>query len=213
MNPRKKKNEHKEKHISKKKQEKIKREEARKKQQQLKAQRLMLIPLIKTFVLWIALLGVVHLFVEFFAPLLIKFTAYSVLLIGKITFIPVDFRPVKFIDVFGYPMQIVVECTAYNYYLFSIALAVFAKWTIKDKIKNGLLFIGVVFLMNNFRFLLLGFIGQYYPEIFDTLHDYFWNIIFALITLGLWLIVNEKSQNRYIEQLPESKRKYYQINE
>ena len=83
-------------------------------------------------------------------------------------------------------MEIIVECTAYNFYLFAIALALFANWSVKHKIINLLIFFSVIFFTNILRFFAMGYIGRYYPQFFDTTHDYIWNILFGFMIFGVW---------------------------
>ena len=67
----------------------------------------------------------------------------------------------------GFSMEIIVECTAYNFYLFAIALAVFANWQLRYKLINLLIFFGVIFLTNILRFFAMGYVGRYYPRFFQ----------------------------------------------
>jgi exosortase/archaeosortase family protein len=83
-------------------------------------------------------------------------------------------------------MEIVVECTAYNFYLFAISLAVFANWKLKHKLMNLLIFFLVIFLTNTLRFFAMGYVGRYFPDLFDTTHDYIWNILFGFMIFGVW---------------------------
>lgn len=83
-------------------------------------------------------------------------------------------------------MEIIVECTAYNFYLFAIALAVFANWPVRFKFINLLIFFAVIFFTNILRFFAMGLVGRHYPEFFDTTHDYVWNILFGFMIFGVW---------------------------
>jgi exosortase/archaeosortase family protein len=105
---------------------------------------------------------------------------------GKIFFLPVERLAYSTFSVDGFTMEIIVECTAYNFYLFAIALSVFANWSMKHKLINLLIFIGVIFMVNNLRFYAMGYVGRHYPEIFDTTHDYVWNILFGFMIFGVW---------------------------
>ncbi len=147
-----------------------------------------LLPLIKAFALWFLLVIIVHLpFVkEGFRNFFVGFTTGSTVVMSKILFIPIERMGFANISLNGFNMEIIVECTAYNFYLFAIALAVFANWSIKHKLINLLIFLGVIFLTNNLRFFAMGFVGRYYPEFFDTTHDYVWNILFGFMIFGVW---------------------------
>ena len=147
-----------------------------------------LLPLIKAFVLWFVLVLIVHIpgIKDGFRNIFVGFTTNSTVLMAKMFFIPVEKISFSTISIDGFAMQIIVECTAYNFYLFAIALAVFANWSIRHKLINLLIFFGVIFLTNNLRFFAMGYIGRYYPEIFDTTHDYIWNILFGFMIFGVW---------------------------
>lgn len=190
--------------LNQKKIEKQRRLQKQREQQNKEAKRLILIPLIKTFALWLVLVGIIHFFVGFFGPFLISFTAKALKVFCTVFFIPITLSGLKNVTIMGYPIQVVVECTAYNYYLFAIALAAFAKWTFRDKLINVAIFLFAIFIINNLRFIILAAAGKFYPDIFDIIHDYFWNILFAFITLGLWMLLNGKSQKRYLEKYPQA---------
>lgn len=147
-----------------------------------------LLPLVKAFALWFLLVMIVHIpgIKENFRDMFVGFTTGSTVLLGKILFIPIERLGFSIITVNGFPMEIIVECTAYNFYLFAIALALFANWKLRHKLTNLLIFMGIIFLMNNLRFFAMGYVGRYYPELFDTTHDYIWNILFGFMIFGVW---------------------------
>ena len=147
-----------------------------------------LLPLIKAFALWFILVLIVHIpgIKEGFRNMFVGFTANSTVILGKMLFIPVQKLSFSTISVSGFSMEIIVECTAYNFYLFAIALVVFANWSIIHKMINLPIFLGVIFLTNNLRFFAMGYIGRYYPELFHTTHDYVWNILFGFMIFGVW---------------------------
>lgn len=147
-----------------------------------------LLPLIKAFALWFLLVLIVHIpgIKEEFRNMFVGFTTNSTLLIGKMLFIPIQKAGFSGIIIDGFSMEIIVECTAYNFYLFAIALAVFANWSLRYKLINLLIFFVVIFLTNILRFFAMGYVGRYYPQIFDTTHDYVWNILFGFMIFGVW---------------------------
>jgi exosortase/archaeosortase family protein len=116
----------------------------------------------------------------------VGFTTGSTVFLGKILFIPIERMGFSSITVNNFAMEIIVECTAYNFYLFALALTVFANWSVRHKFINLLIFYGIIFLMNNMRFFAMGYVGRYYPELFDTTHDYVWNILFGFMIFGVW---------------------------
>lgn len=147
-----------------------------------------LLPLIKAFAFWFLLVLIVHIpgVKENFRNMVVGFTTSSTVMLGKLLFIPIKRLGFSTITVDGFSMQIIVECTAYNFYLFAIALAFFANWKFRHKLINLLIFFGVIFLVNNLRFFAMGYVGRNYPELFDTTHDYIWNILFGFMIFGVW---------------------------
>lgn len=147
-----------------------------------------LMPLIKAFALWFILVTIVQLpFIrEDFRDFIVNLTTASTVLVGKIFFLPIERTGFENIQVSGFSMEIIVECTAYNFYLFAVALSLFADWKWKKKIINFIIFIGVIFFVNNLRFYAMGYVGRYYPEFFDSTHDYVWNILFGFMIFGIW---------------------------
>lgn len=147
-----------------------------------------LLPLIKAFALWFILVLILHLpgIKEAFRNFFVGFTTGSTVFVGNLFFIPIERQSFSGITVDGFSMEIIVECTAYNFYLFALSLAVFANWKLKYKLINLLIFFGVIFLTNILRFFAMGYVGHYYPQFFSTTHDYVWNILFGFMIFGVW---------------------------
>jgi len=147
-----------------------------------------LLPLIKSFAFWFLLVIIVHLpgIREDFRTMFVGFTTGSTEIMGKLLFLPVVRTGFSTLSVNNFALEIIVECTAYNFYLFAIALVVFANWSTFHKVVNLLIFFATIFLVNNIRFIAMGYIGRYYPDLFNTTHDYVWNILFGFMIFGLW---------------------------
>ena len=147
-----------------------------------------LLPLIKAFILWFVLVAIVHIpgIKQDFRNMFVGFTTGSTVLMGKLLFLPVTRLGFSTFNVDGFTMEIIVECTAYNFYLFAIALSVFANWSTRHKLLNLLLFFVIIFLVNNLRFFAMGYIGRNYPDFFESAHDYVWNILFGFMIFGVW---------------------------
>jgi exosortase/archaeosortase family protein len=147
-----------------------------------------LLPLIKAFAFWFILVLIVHIpgFRDDFRNFFVGFTTSSTVFIAKLLFIPIQKLSFSMISLSGFNMEIIVECTAYNFYLFALALAIFANWSVKHKLINLLIFIAVIFFTNILRFFAMGYIGRYYPDFFDTTHDYVWNILFGFMIFAVW---------------------------
>jgi exosortase/archaeosortase family protein len=151
--------------------------------------------LIKTFLLWLLLVGLFtnpHL-IDFFKSGFIPFTRSSIIILSKIFRFPAELNVYPDISIFHFRMKVIYECTAFNYYLFILSLMIFSGWSLKLKIINGLIMIFTVFILNSFRFILLGYIGRNYYNLFDSIHNYFWNVLFAVLILILWFILNERA--------------------
>lgn len=164
-----------------------------------------LLPLIKAFALWFVLVMIVHIpgLKEGFRNIFVGFTTYSTYFIGKIFFLPIEKPGFSNITLGGFAMDIIVECTAYNFYLFAIALAVFANWSLKHKFINLGIFLGVIFITNILRFFAMGYIGRYYPVMFDTAHDYVWNILFGFMIFGVWAWRDQKDNPDFKPKEPQ----------
>lgn len=147
-----------------------------------------LMPLIKSFALWFLLVIIVHLpgIREDFRTMFVGFTTGSTEIMGKLLFLPIERTGFSTLVVNNFAMEIIVECTAYNFYLFALALVIFANWSTYHKAVNLVIFFVTIFLVNNIRFIAMGYVGRYYPQLFDTTHDYVWNILFGFMIFGLW---------------------------
>lgn len=146
------------------------------------------IPLIIAVSLWLVTLSVLHLpsikdDVQFFFT---SFTINSTVLVGKLLFIPVTSYNYPNITVDGFTMQVVMECTAYNFYIFVIYLSLLSPVKLKQRLITLAIFLSAVFIVNNMRFILLAYIGQYSARMFHYLHDYLWNILFGLMVFIIW---------------------------
>ncbi|NQU33867.1 MAG: archaeosortase/exosortase family protein [Bacteroidetes bacterium] len=146
------------------------------------------LPLMIAVVLWFVTLSILHLpdikgeVQHFFT----KFTLDSTLLFGKILFIPIESHSFPNITVDGFTMRVVMECTAYNFYIFVIYLSLLSPVSWKQRFVTLAIFLAAVFVVNNMRFIVLGYIGQYSAQLFHYLHDYLWNILFGFMVFLIW---------------------------
>lgn len=147
-------------------------------------------PLLLTFVVWFAVKSIISIPAvgDALAPVFVGFTAHATLLFGKMLFLPVELHKIPHLSVNGFTMEVIMECTAYTFYLFAVLLTVFARWPLKHKLVSLAVFLIVIFVMNKLRFIIMGYIGSVYPGLFDAIHDYLWNILFGFILFGLWLL-------------------------
>lgn len=164
-----------------------------------------LLPLAKSFGLWIVLVVIVawdYTNTQWFAMAFVHYTSYLSIWISKLLFIPAQIIgagttmmttiEVNYLSVSinNYPMIIELECSAYHAYLAIIALVVFSKWTVKQKTLGGLIIFAALSVINSLRIIILGIIGRNNPQIFDLMHDYIWNILLVIVIWGLWEITN-----------------------
>ena len=161
-------------------------------------------PLVLAVLFWFISLIIIHLpsIKDEAALFFVKFTLNSAVAFGKMLFLPVESNNFPFITVDGYTMKIVMECTAYNFYLFVIFLSLFSPVKWKQKITTLVIFLLAVFVVNNLRFITVGYIGKYSQSMFHYVHDYLWNILFGFMVFLIWawrykdtLKVNDENNN------------------
>lgn len=147
------------------------------------------LPLVIAVALWLIISAILHLPVfrkevqEFF----IRFTLNSAISFGKLLFIPVESYMFPKITVGGYTMEVIMECTAYNFYIFVICLSLLSPVKWKHRLLTMLIFVAAIFVVNSFRFYTMGFIGKHYNHLFHDIHDYLWNILFGFMVFLIWL--------------------------
>ncbi len=157
-------------------------------------------PLLFAFGSWFVLLAVLHLpgIKDFVRHIMVSFTHSSAIISGKLLFLPVADKGYPIMDFAGFSMRVILECTAYNFYLFVLMITVFASWNTKQKLINLLVFVSVIFVTNNFRFLVMGAIGRYFPGVFNQIHDYLWNILFTIVVFLLFIWADSRSENQML---------------
>ncbi len=145
-------------------------------------------PLLWAFAAWFVINTIIHLpgLRDHIATFLIKFTTYSAYWFGRVLFLPVEVDRLPFLTVNGFRMQVIIECTAYTFYLFAVVLVIFARWPLRHKFTSLAIMLLGIFVMNNLRFISMGYLGSYRPELFDVVHDIVWNVLFGFIVFGLW---------------------------
>ena len=145
-------------------------------------------PLIIAVALWFVSIMIIHLpaIKDEVAYIFIKFTLDSAVGFGKLLFLPVESYGFPNITVSGYTMQIVMECTAYNFYIFVIYLSLLSPVNWKQKLYTLVIFLAAVFIVNNLRFITVGYVGKYSENMFHYVHDYLWNILFGFMIFLIW---------------------------
>ncbi|MCD4694602.1 MAG: exosortase/archaeosortase family protein [Bacteroidales bacterium] len=182
--------------INRKKEERLKKVQKVQEKKERTVERKRLLPLIKAFVLWIVLVLIVSIpaLKDTFAKFFIDFTTKTVVLVSKLFFVPVQDLGNQLISVAGFQLNIIYECTAYNFYIFVIPLVIFSNWTIKQKFFNLFVFLLSIIFANAFRFIIMGYIGNWFPKLFESVHDYVWNIIFGLMIFIIWFLLEKRSK-------------------
>jgi exosortase/archaeosortase family protein len=166
-----------------------------------------LLPLGKSFLLWIVLVVIVawdytnH---QWFSMAFVNYTTYlsyglakamflQAALLGDgantVTTLVVNYKSIM---IHNYPMIVELECSAYHAYIAMIALVAFSRWTIKQKLVNGAIIFGLLSFINSLRIVMLGVIGRSYPQIFNIMHDYIWNILLVIVIWGIWELMNRR---------------------
>lgn len=94
----------------------------------------------------------------------------------------------------GFPMEIVLECTALHYMIIFIAgVLAFRNHTLSYRAAGIIIGAVTIFFLNIVRIGIIGFIGRYFSSIFEFVHDYLWQGIFALTVILIWVLwVNGK---------------------
>ena len=170
-----------------------------------------LLPLIKAFALWIVLVIVVawdYTNNQWFSMLFVDFTTYLSYALSKIMFIPASIGDngtgmvttlivnYKSIQINHYPMIVELECSAYHAYIAMFSLVIFSKWEWKQKLAGGSILFAALAIINSLRIVMLGVIGRTFPQIFNIMHDYVWNILLVIVIWGLWELANKKMIKR-----------------
>lgn len=89
----------------------------------------------------------------------------------------------------GFPMEIVLECTALHYTIIFVAgVLAFRSHSLSYRAAGIIIGTLVIFLLNILRIGAIGFIGRYFTTLFDFVHNYLWQGLFALLVLLLWII-------------------------
>ncbi len=183
-----------------KQQKKFKQQEAQKQQEELKQNEKLerkeafrkfmhhFKPLIYAVVLWFAATTILHLpaLKESVQHFFVKFTLDTSVGFGKLLFFPITSSSFPYITVSGYTMEVIMECTAYNFYIFVIFLSLFSPVSWKQRLITLLIFLGSVFVVNSFRFITMGYIGKWDASMFHYIHDYLWNILFGIMVFLIW---------------------------
>jgi len=128
-----------------------------------------------------------------FMPAFREFTASAVTALWGLFPVPVVCYGAG-VSFAGFPMEIVLECTALHYMMIFIAgVLAFRGHTRAYRAAGIVLGTFTIFLMNIVRIGIIGFIGKYFGNIFELVHDYLWQGLFALFVVLLWVLwVNGK---------------------
>lgn len=166
-----------------------------------------LIPLAKSFSLWIILVAIFAIDYtsnQWFSMVLIDFTTYTSYGLAKVLSIPAHLTgegvdtvtslniAYQSISIYQFPMIIELECSAYHAYAAIISLVLFSKWQQRNKLIWGPIMLVLLALVNALRIVLLGVIGHKNPTLFNSMHDYIWNILLVIFIWIFWEFVNKR---------------------
>ncbi len=166
-----------------------------------------LLPLAKSFGVWIVAVTFVawdYTSFRWFSMFFVHLTTYFSYAISKLFLIPVKLLGSNtdiittlkvnydIIIISNYLMKIELECSAYHAYIAAITLVAFSAWKRNDKLFFGGLFVVILAILNSFRIVMLGVIGQKFPAFFNVVHDYIWNILLVIILWGFWEFLNNR---------------------
>ncbi|MBI1922329.1 MAG: exosortase/archaeosortase family protein [Geobacter sp.] len=91
------------------------------------------------------------------------------------------------LTVSGFAMRLILECTALHYLaLVTAAILLCPGRTGIQKLHGTVLANTVIILANALRLLVIGVIGAHNRQLFDYLHDLFWQPVFVLLCIGIW---------------------------
>lgn len=95
----------------------------------------------------------------------------------------------------GFPMEIVLECTGLHYMILFIAgVLAFRSHNLSYRAAGIVIGTLTIFLLNIARIGVIGFVGRYFGSVFEFVHDYLWQGIFALSVVLIWTLwVNGKN--------------------
>lgn len=170
-----------------------------------------LLPIVKSFGLWIVLIVIVaadYTNNRWFSMLFVDFTTYLSYGLSKLFFIPAQITGegistivtleinYRNIIINNYPMLVELECSAYHAYLAMFSLIVFSAWTLRQKLIIGPILFVILAVINSLRIVLLGIVGHSAPQLFDLMHDYIWNILLVIVIWALWEIINKRIQKQ-----------------
>lgn len=176
-----------------------------------------LLPLAKSFGLWIVLVMIVAIDYtghRWFSMFFINFTTYLTIVLAKLMFISAHITGAgmsmmttlevnyKSVEISNYPMIIELECSAYQAYLAMVSLIVFSSWKLKQKMIIGTIIFGILSIVNSLRIIIIGVVGQKFPQMFNTVHDYIWNILLVIIIWSLWEFTNHWLKRQLNEEIP-----------
>lgn len=119
-------------------------------------------------------------------------TGFLVVKLAALLGLPASYDPSNHhFSVAGFSMQLVEECVALHYHAIltlAILLTPGQKWR-----RKGVALLccnATLVFFNVLRLIFLGVVGTAYPIWFDLVHDYLWQVVFALLTVFLcvaWL--------------------------
>ncbi|MDP2158119.1 MAG: archaeosortase/exosortase family protein, partial [Nitrospirota bacterium] len=145
------------------------------------------------FVLYVSIFVGIAEIGQGFMPAFREFTATAITAFWGFFSIPIACSGTQ-LTFIGFPMEIVLECTALHYMIIFVAgVLAFRSHSLSYRAAGIIIGTLAIFFFNLIRIGVIGFIGRYFTNLFTFVHDYLWQGLFALLVLLLWIIwVNGK---------------------
>jgi len=98
-----------------------------------------------------------------------------------------------FINLSGFRMEVIYECTGiYAWIVYSAAVLAYPTGNYLKNILGFLIGFPAIYIVNLFRFIILGLVGAYWPNAFDFIHAYLWQLIMiGFLILLFWIFVSK----------------------
>jgi len=116
------------------------------------------------------------------------FTASAVCFLWSALAVPVTVSG-TYVTFLGFPMEIILECTALHYMLvFAAGVFAYRGHALYYKIAGTVIGAAAIFFLNILRIGIIGFAGRYSPGMFAFIHAYLWQGMFALLVFLIWIV-------------------------
>lgn len=99
----------------------------------------------------------------------------------------------------GFDMLLAPECVALHYFaILWLTILLMPGQTWRRKLAGGLCCTTALAFLNILRLILLGVIGHSFPDHFAMVHDFVWQIVFAVVTFALCFVWTKSTRSRLL---------------